>query len=158
MSSDNFFQNWDGGKVWKVFLYPPVTFQSTIFDLLAKIEGPYIPILKEKLSRDILDPEEYLLGTILSHIWAFLEYSYGFWKVFYTRPPPSGVPFLTDKQKLKAPTPQFWKKILWRHDGSSRVSSWDHFKPYLSHFGQVVWVLEGFLYWPVTFKRPIFGR
>ena len=35
---------------------------------------------------------------------------FGFWKPFYTCPPHFVAPFLTDKQKLRIPTPHFWKK------------------------------------------------
>ena len=36
-------------------------------------------------------------------------------------PAPSEVLFLTDKQKLRTPSSQFWKKKFWGHYGSSRV-------------------------------------
>ena len=39
--------------------------------------------------------------------------------------------------------------------GSSRVISWHHFKPYLSLLGQLVWVLEGF-YAPRHFSEHHF--
>ena len=68
---------------------------------------PTLQFGKKKLSEDIMDRQEMFLGIILSHIWAFSEHQYGFWKVFYTHAPPFAVPFLTDKQKLRAPAPQF---------------------------------------------------
>ena len=46
--------------------------------------------------------------------------------------------------------PNFEKKIVWGHHELSRVFSWDHFKPYLSIFGPLVWVLEGCLCPPLT--------
>ena len=56
----------------------------------------------------------------------------------YTLPATFKVPLLTNKLKLSTPTPQFWKKHIWGNHGTSRVSSWDHFKPYLRLFGALV--------------------
>ena len=52
----------------------------------------------------------------------------------------SGVPFLTNKRKLRAPTPQFWKKNCLR-------TSWiimGHFKSYFSLFGALVLIWQSF--------------
>ena len=47
-------------------------------------------------------------------------------------PPLHGVPFLTDKRKLKTPTPQFWKKCL-KTARIVKTTSRDHLKPLWYH-------------------------
>ena len=58
-----------------------------------------------------MNHDEYLLGIILSHIWAFLEHYYGFWKVFYTGPSLLKDPFLVDNDSLEGPYIQILKKM-----------------------------------------------
>ena len=153
-----FFQKLGVGPSKLLFFIPARDFWKTHFWRITTIWGALQQILGKKLSEDILDHEEYPLGIIISHIWAFLEHYYGFWKVFYTGPSLLKDPFLVDNDTLEGSTPNFWKKIVWGHPGSWRVSSWDHFKPYLGLFGALVWILEGFLYPPVTFRSTIFER
>ena len=54
-----------GALVWILegFLYPPATFQSTIFDRLTKIEDPYTPILKKNCLRTSCIVKSIFLGS-----------------------------------------------------------------------------------------------
>ena len=69
---------------------------------------------------------------------------------------PLRVPFLTDKQKIEDPYNPILKKNVQGHHGLSRVSSWDHLKLYLSLFGDLVWIWDGFIQPPGTFWSTIF--
>jgi len=53
-----------------------------------------------------------------------------------------GATFLTNNPTLEPPIPKFLDNIDCWHYASSRVLPWDHFKPYLSRFEPVVWILE----------------
>ena len=52
----------------------------------------------------------------------------------------------------------FVKKVGWGQHGSANVFLWGDFKPYSSHFGPVVWILEALIYSAATFGITIFGR
>ena len=54
--------------------------------------------------------------------------------------------------------PKFWENIDCWHYGASRLLPWDHFKPYLSQFEPVVWILETWKDQYVTFRSSDFGR
>ena len=51
---------------------------------------------------------------------------------------------MPSNQNLETPTPTLLEKMVREHLGSSRVCFWDHFEPYLSLIGPVVWILKGF--------------
>ena len=53
-----------------------------------------------------------------------------------------GATFLTNNPTLEPPIPNFLDNIDCWHYASSRVLPWDHFKPYLSRFEPLVWILE----------------
>ena len=100
-----FFQNWGVGVL---------NFSLLVNNGTLKVAGRvYLApctLISKKLSHDIKDREEYRLVNTLSHILTFLVQKSGFGKPLCTRPPTSGLPFLTDKKKLRVPTSQFWKK------------------------------------------------
>ena len=138
------------------FDMPALHFLGYNFWPSPKIEEPYTPILKKKIVRenhgtsrvsswDHFKPYLSHFGALV-WIWEASIYPsdtfYHFWPI---------------SENWGPLHPNFEKKIVWGHPGSWRASSWDHFKPYLSLFGVLVWILEGFLYRPVTFERPIFG-
>ena len=75
------------------------------------ILSPLQTNFENKLSEDIMDHQEYLLGIILSHIWVFLEHLYGFWKDFYTRPPLSEYHFWPINKYWGPLHPNFEKKL-----------------------------------------------
>ena len=53
--------------------------------------------------------------------------------------------------------PKFSDNIDGWHYGSLRVLPWDDFKPYLSRFEPVVWILETWKDTPITFRSGILG-
>ena len=99
-----FFQNWGVGVL---------NFSLLVNNGTLKVAGRvYLApctLISKKLSHDIKDREEYRLVNTLSHILTFLVQKSGFGKPLCTRPPTSGLPFLTDKKKIESPycTSQF---------------------------------------------------
>ena len=51
--------------IWEASLYPPVTFRDTILDR-------FWDFFEKKLAEEIIELQDFLLGIILSHVWAFL--------------------------------------------------------------------------------------
>ena len=147
--NDIFFQNWDvgalnfflsvkngspevGGRVYRGFPNP---------DLCTKNAQIWLKVITRR----------YSLRSLMSSDSFFRNWGKG---AKYTLLATSKVSFLINKQKLRTPIPQFWKKIIWGHHESLRVSSWDHFKSYSSLFGALVLNFTKLFSW----KTPFFDK